>query len=244
MITFPKENAAQLICEVDLLQTLQEAKEAQADGILLKNYKFANAEYPVNIASDKYQVFNRSRTCACCGVVGNRLFLANYEENRFNFQLFAEVKDRPESKEPIFVLMTKDHILPKSQNGTDEFANYQCLCAACNFAKEMTGLDLQTLRNCRRILYNIYRNSRVIDWANEDLIAVRGMLLKSEGTVQAIDENLAKARTTETQNAMLVKKQQTIEYIEQLQALISQVQLDAQLTGQRPGPVPIPKLQG
>ena len=33
------------------------------------------------------------------------------------------------------VLMTKDHILPKSKGGKDEIDNYQTMCIRCNEAK-------------------------------------------------------------------------------------------------------------
>ena len=33
------------------------------------------------------------------------------------------------------ILMTKDHILPRSKGGIDDISNYQTMCKPCNEAK-------------------------------------------------------------------------------------------------------------
>lgn len=88
--------------------------------------------YPVWMNSLRYQVFQRSCTCAHCGVVGSVFLLQQNEgSSRAHFNLYAKT---PEG----LVLMTKDHIHPKSKGGKDKLDNLQTLCYECNKKKGNT----------------------------------------------------------------------------------------------------------
>jgi 5-methylcytosine-specific restriction endonuclease McrA len=52
------------------------------------------------------------------------------------------------------VLMTKDHIIPRSKNGTNEDSNYQCLCAICNNLKSHYFLTAEDIRKLRELSKN------------------------------------------------------------------------------------------
>lgn len=86
----------------------------------------------IHMNSLRYQVFKRSLVCAACGIEGS--FMAKEQQtsatqpDRWHFNLYA-VKDGVE------VLMTKDHIHPKSKGGKDTLDNFQTMCMPCNKAK-------------------------------------------------------------------------------------------------------------
>jgi 5-methylcytosine-specific restriction endonuclease McrA len=85
----------------------------------------------INMASDRYQCFAvYGTTCVDCGIEG-AYFIMERQGNfgQFHFNLYALDNDGNE------VLMTKDHITPRSRGGRDELKNYQPMCTACNNKK-------------------------------------------------------------------------------------------------------------
>lgn len=88
----------------------------------------------VRMNSVRYQVFKKDGTkCKKCGIKG--VFFA-LEKDRFvegdsgyHLNLYALNKNGEE------VLMTKDHVLPKSKGGSDKLSNLQTMCIHCNNAK-------------------------------------------------------------------------------------------------------------
>lgn len=85
--------------------------------------------------SQRYQLFfTKGMTCVECGLVGK--FFAKEKntnkENKYHLNLYAIDKDGNE------ILMTKDHIIPKSKGGKNVLDNYQCMCVNCNRKKGNT----------------------------------------------------------------------------------------------------------
>lgn len=91
-----------------------------------------------NVVVEGYQVYTRSLRyktfiekgykCVCCGRVGTHYILEQcigQNIHRAHFNLYSDDN----------VLMTKDHIYPKSQGGKDKIENLQTMCAICNKAK-------------------------------------------------------------------------------------------------------------
>lgn len=97
----------------------------------------------IKMDSHRYALFARAHTCVRCGLKGS--FYAKERSARFvkstgefrsttnlwHFNLYALL----DGAEPKAVLMTKDHILPKSRGGRDEQSNYQPMCSPCNTDK-------------------------------------------------------------------------------------------------------------
>ena len=84
-----------------------------------KNYNIDGVDYLVRMNSQRYHVFKDNPSCVCCGIVGTKMVLdVNPGDQSPHFNLYAEENGR-------LVLMTKDHILPKSRGGKDELDNYQ-----------------------------------------------------------------------------------------------------------------------
>lgn len=88
----------------------------------------------VRMSSVRYRVFKTSGTkCVKCGIEGKYFALEkdrySKSERSYHFNLYAVDKGGKE------ILMTKDHIIPKSKGGTDHISNLQTMCANCNNAK-------------------------------------------------------------------------------------------------------------
>lgn len=129
---FPADEIFALVTEHD------ERREFIVDGKI----------YSVRMNSDRYHVFRQNRCCAACGIEGVKMMLdLNPGDASPHFNLYAEEEDK-------LLLMTKDHKTPKSKGGEDELINYQTMCAICNNLKGASFLDLEGIRELRRLYKN------------------------------------------------------------------------------------------
>lgn len=87
-------------------------------------------EYDVNIDSLKLKVFKKSLRCKTCGIKGNVFLLELNREGR-NARLNLYHKKRNGK----LILMTVDHIKPKSKGGNNNMNNLQTMCEPCNQIK-------------------------------------------------------------------------------------------------------------
>lgn len=92
--------------------------------------------HKVRMNSLRYQNFKEHGVeCVRCGLRGRYFCLekhglhANCEGNTWHFNLYALNQDGHE------VLMTKDHIIPKSAGGSNNIDNLQPMCYKCNGRK-------------------------------------------------------------------------------------------------------------
>ena len=87
----------------------------------------------VKMFSHRYFNFREHGTaCVRCGAKGLVFVLEKdrkFPEQKGHFNLYGQ---RPSG---MYVLMTKDHIVPKSKGGPDRLSNYQTMCAICNVKK-------------------------------------------------------------------------------------------------------------
>lgn len=85
--------------------------------------------------SDRYKTFfTKGYTCPVCGTKGVYFALEcsgdpSNKNHRYHLNLYG-INSQGEE-----VLMTKDHILPKSKGGKNALENYQPMCASCNSKK-------------------------------------------------------------------------------------------------------------
>jgi len=89
----------------------------------------------VKMYSQRYQLFAvkgvKGVECVGCGLKGEYFGLEKnkgQEGNRYHFNLYG-IRDGAE------VLITKDHIVPKSKGGQNILDNYQVMCFNCNIEK-------------------------------------------------------------------------------------------------------------
>lgn len=85
----------------------------------------------VKVSSLRLHTFvEKGLICADCGVTG--AFFALERTNKkypWNLELYGTDESGAE------VLMTKDHITPKSKGGKDHISNTQTMCTHCNLKK-------------------------------------------------------------------------------------------------------------
>jgi len=93
----------------------------------------------INMKSSRYWLFKRSCKCVTCDLEGRHFAMERSAKKvkgvwvpmigEWHFNLYAV---NAHGKE---VLMTKDHIVPKSKGGPDRLDNYQTMCTHCNGRK-------------------------------------------------------------------------------------------------------------
>ena len=104
------------------------------------------AKRKINLDGDLVKVYSlRLRTfkhkglaCVTCGIVGSFFVKERNHKGKscngsFHLNLYALTNDNEE------VLMTKDHIIPKSKGGRDTLSNLQTMCYDCNQEKADTA---------------------------------------------------------------------------------------------------------
>jgi len=87
----------------------------------------------VPMGSHRYQLYaEKGTTCVRCGIKGAYFALERGRSdnpNRFHFNLYGLNRYGRE------VMMTKDHIKPRSKGGKNKLSNYQPMCYKCNQKK-------------------------------------------------------------------------------------------------------------
>jgi len=126
--------------------------------------------YHVKMGSQRYIVFKKQRSCYVCGLNGIKFTLETSDLKICpHFNLYGHEFSQD-------VLMTKDHIIPRSKGGKDIISNYNTVCVICNnlksneFSYEQTlelrniwnenylKLDKNELRNLINNKQNLFRN--------------------------------------------------------------------------------------
>ena len=81
--------------------------------------------------SQRYKNFKQNGTvCTKCGLIGQYFYMERCPHDKnYHFNLYGI---NAEGKE---IMLTKDHIIPKSKGGMNVLNNYQCLCEHCNSNK-------------------------------------------------------------------------------------------------------------
>ena len=81
--------------------------------------------------SQRYQTFfTKGCKCVVCGVEGKYFAKERHlQDKTYHLNLYA-VDDNGDE-----ILMTKDHIIPRSKGGIDDISNYLTMCKLCNEAK-------------------------------------------------------------------------------------------------------------
>ncbi|MNR16109.1 HNH endonuclease [compost metagenome] len=97
----------------------------------------------IPMSSHRYWTF-KEKGCKCveCGIEG--VYFAKERSGgvvSYHFNLYAVDENGQE------VLMTKDHIQPKSKGGRNHIENYQTMCTRCNWVKgHFTGSKLEEIK--------------------------------------------------------------------------------------------------
>lgn len=188
----------------------------------------------------RYHLFHKNRTCACCGVIGNRLFLDKdleqsklSGEDRYHLNLYAENRSY-QTGNLYFILMVAGRILPTVQGGEYVLENLQPLCFNCSSIREATGFKL-TLEEIQAIMFpafRAYRTSHALNETKKLTHAFRQSVNSDINGVQKIQEAIDKSLVVAEKQPQL--KQRIVHLqarAEALQAEINRVELEAQISG-------------
>ncbi len=86
-----------------------------------------------NLQSDRLKTFKvKGLKCCACGIEGKFFALEIHEHGSGEFPHLNLYGINADGNE---VLMTKDHIVPKSKGGRNSLKNYQTMCFPCNYTK-------------------------------------------------------------------------------------------------------------
>lgn len=99
---------------------------------LAAGHKYVELEggHRVKLTSSRLRLFLKKGVVCCrCGVEGNEFRLESHTVEPPHLNLYAVSEDGKA------ILMTKDHILPKSMGGLNTLNNYQTMCQPCNGSK-------------------------------------------------------------------------------------------------------------
>ena len=111
---------------------------------------YNNEEYKVRVMPRKFYVFRRNLSCVCCGIKANTLMLELGKKNNSHLNLYAESNEE-------LILMTLDHVHPKSKGGNNDMSNLQTMCTQCNTLKSHSNISLDKLRRLRKIYDKYYK---------------------------------------------------------------------------------------
>lgn len=137
---------------------LETIAEYPIEGILPligKNEKIHLLDWDVGIISERLKTFKRSLICVECGIIGSIFKLQRHHPNDTpHLNLFAVIDDK-------HILMTADHIIPRSKGGRKQSFNLQTMCHRCNEQKAniiqvkyLTPETAKFLRNCVKRKYH------------------------------------------------------------------------------------------
>ena len=104
----------------EMLEWLKHAK---------KPFDYLPGGFKVHTNSNRLKLFRQTQTCVACGIRGDH-FQLNWTKNDVipHLNMYA-------TKNGASILMTRDHIEPKSLGGGNGLANSQVMCCHCNSKK-------------------------------------------------------------------------------------------------------------
>ncbi len=110
-----------------------------------RDYEIDGKKYSVRMNSHRYFIFRENMACVACGIVGDLMLLEQHPHDKNpHFNLYAIDGNK-------LILMTKDHIQPKSCGGEDIHSNYQTMCIVCNNLKGSANMTLAGIASVRAV---------------------------------------------------------------------------------------------
>lgn len=114
--------------------SIEEVRDKVKDVLFEKDKRLAKVDFDGDLIkgnSQRYQTFfTKGCKCVVCGIEGKYFAKERHlQDKSYHLNLYA-VDDNDDE-----ILMTKDHIIPRSKGGIDDISNYQTMCRLCNEAK-------------------------------------------------------------------------------------------------------------
>lgn len=118
------------LCTLAVSEVMRYVEDEGCDKVMRTFYDANGAGHEVQVNKKTLNVFKHSGTnCIRCGLKGLYFKIERIDQGRPSLFLYGVDSAGEE------VLMTKDHIIPKSWGGQDVMANFQTMCRACNIEK-------------------------------------------------------------------------------------------------------------
>lgn len=106
--------------------------------------------HTISLRGERMSLLARTQVCACCGLNGTHFWLEYSGCKVPHLNLYGYGYGyNGDGKE---VMLTADHIIPRSKGGPTSAENLQLLCSGCNCAKKNDHLTLEELRKRREIV--------------------------------------------------------------------------------------------
>jgi len=85
----------------------------------------------IHMNSQRYHLFKeRGTVCVACGLKGQYFVKEKTRKDYpYHFNLYGIDENNEE------MMLTKDHVMPKSKGGSNHISNYQTMCKKCNGEK-------------------------------------------------------------------------------------------------------------
>ena len=90
-------------------------------------FRVGNLSYYINCTATMKTIAKRP-CCAICGAKATHAILCKNEQDSYYVSFFTERNGQ-------LILFTKDHIVPRSEGGSNSMSNLQACCETCNRAK-------------------------------------------------------------------------------------------------------------
>ena len=107
---------------------MDQQRENRRQRLRLDRHEFLG--HSVSLDSTRLHCFAaKGLTCVSCGIMGQYFAVEIFPGNGPHINLYAVDIDGDE------IIMTRDHIHPRSKGGRDNISNCQTMCGICNWKK-------------------------------------------------------------------------------------------------------------
>lgn len=110
-----------------------------------------NGNYDCKVSSYRMELFRQNPKCVSCERIGSLWILQSHHmKERPHLNLYhvgEEVQEWKKLSDNGLVMMTKDHIIPRSRGGPTNLENLQTMCAICNGKKGAAFMHEDHWRN-------------------------------------------------------------------------------------------------
>jgi 5-methylcytosine-specific restriction endonuclease McrA len=124
-------------CKRDWILSLMDQKNAPV------SFEFDGVSYNASLMNYRLRCFKKNPICSVCDLEGTEFRLErqwNHNPGKGHWNLYGQ------NQNGHWVLMTVDHIIPRSKGGPDHPDNFQTMCERCNQAKRDDHLTNDQLR--------------------------------------------------------------------------------------------------